>query len=75
MFDVQALIFLVFDVQVVGFGVQAVKVLLTAFSLQAKQPDLLSTASSLTKNGLPNSPYWRDIVHVVPHITPIWGIL
>jgi hypothetical protein len=37
-----------FEVQVVVFGVQAVKVLLTAFSLQPKRPDLLSAASYLT---------------------------
>jgi hypothetical protein len=34
-----------FDVRVVGFGVQAVKVLLTAFSLQAKQPEFWSEAT------------------------------
>jgi hypothetical protein len=44
MFDVERSMF---EVQVVVFGVQAVKVLLTAFSLQAKQPDLLSAATTL----------------------------
>jgi hypothetical protein len=44
MFDVERSMF---EVQVVVFGVQAVKVLLTAFSLQPKRPDLLSAATTL----------------------------
>jgi hypothetical protein len=44
MFDVERSMF---EVQVVVFGVHAVKVLLTVFSLQSKQPDLLSAATTV----------------------------